>query len=65
MKRIFDYVLFLIAKLREIYSFFKGKKNETVEKRLKEEIKKEEKNISEKVENKKIDDLNTDLGWKE
>lgn len=64
MKRFMDIILFVISKLREIYSFFFNKKNEKLIEKEKKEIQKEEKEVHKKVDAKKIKDLNDELGWK-
>lgn len=64
MKRFIDTVLFVVSKLREIYSFFFNKRNEKIIVREKEELKVEEVKIHTEVVEKKITDLNDELGWK-
>ena len=62
MKRFIDTVLFVVSKLREIYSFFFNKRNEKIIVREKEELKVEEVKIHTEVVEKKITDLNDELG---
>jgi len=64
MKRLMDILLFVVAKLREIYRFFSNKQNEKIIVRNKKEIKIEEEKIHKEVVDKKIKDLNDELGWK-
>jgi hypothetical protein len=64
MQRLIDTALFLISKLREIYAFFFNKKNEKIVEEDKNKIKEEQKVIHDEVVNKKIKNINEDLGWK-